>query len=612
MASLNDVFNKLKKSIIGGSLDDLLNVTKSLKKLSGVSASAEISTFSDLMKSLSKDKKVPLDSLLNEMGLEAPTIQDAERISRYTEYISIVNKIPYLKKAIRIITQNILSPDNFTKTSLLINIDTKDADVISQSKSEVERIIKGIEIEKHLFDIVYNTLMTGDYFVEIVVVDEILRTYQLLESSNKKKLIETYSFNYELEDKKSKLTLELDMSLKDMTYKLLESSNNKNKKVIPTNGIFLNYLNPAQVVRIGDKQCFGYFVFPTIGDYTQMMSIPSSLDYYEQSSQQIVDKVIDKLIAKISSDKVNLLKTRKDLRPIVARLLLDNNIAPEKQTVRFVPAELMQSFKVFENEFAPYGTSILKGSEFLSKMIIAMQSSLMVQRIMSAQEKRIIKIDIGVTRDAKKYLNEFKTKLRRKQYTVDNIGTIDEIPTNISTFEDIYVPVQNGRELINIDTIPPRGDIGQRVEDIKLLRDSLVATVDVPAPYLGIEENVESRATLSQENMVFVSSIINYQSSFSNDFTELIRKILKLTSKTAPETVSVTLPLPRSILAQTQSDYYNNVINMINQLIPLGIPVEFLIKKYLPDIDMDEVRKFLIDQKLDVTQSKPKEENTGM
>jgi len=612
MASLNDVFNKLKKSIIGGSLDDLLNVTKSLKKLSGVSASAEISTFSDLMKSLSKDKKVPLDSLLNEMGLEAPTIQDAERISRYTEYISIVNKIPYLKKAIRIITQNILSPDNFTKTSLLINIDTKDADVISQSKSEVERIIKGIEIEKHLFDIVYNTLMTGDYFVEIVVVDEILRTYQLLESSNKKKLIETYSFNYELEDKKSKLTLELDMSLKGMTYKLLESSNNKNKKVIPTNGIFLNYLNPAQVVRIGDKQCFGYFVFPTIGDYTQMMSIPSSLDYYEQSSQQIVDKVIDKLIAKISSDKVNLLKTRKDLRPIVARLLLDNNIAPEKQTVRFVPAELMQSFKVFENEFAPYGTSILKGSEFLSKMIIAMQSSLMVQRIMSAQEKRIIKIDIGVTRDAKKYLNEFKTKLRRKQYTVDNIGTIDEIPTNISTFEDIYVPVQNGRELINIDTIPPRGDIGQRVEDIKLLRDSLVATVDVPAPYLGIEENVESRATLSQENMVFVSSIINYQSSFSNDFTELIRKILKLTSKTAPETVSVTLPLPRSILAQTQSDYYNNVINMINQLIPLGIPVEFLIKKYLPDIDMDEVRKFLIDQKLDVTQSKPKEENTGM
>jgi hypothetical protein len=82
MASLNDVFNKLKKSIIGSSLDDLLNVTKSLKKLSGVSASAEISTFSDLMKSLSKDKKVPLDSLLNEMGLEAPTIQDAERISR--------------------------------------------------------------------------------------------------------------------------------------------------------------------------------------------------------------------------------------------------------------------------------------------------------------------------------------------------------------------------------------------------------------------------------------------------------------------------------------------------------------------------------------------------
>jgi hypothetical protein len=611
MASLNDIFNKLKKSIIGSSLDDLLNVTKSLKKLSGVSASAEISTFSDLLKSLAKDRKVPLDTLLNEMGLEAPTVQDAERITRYTEYISIVNKIPYLKKAIRIITQNILSPDNFTKTSLIVGVETKDTETISQTKSEVERIIKSIDLEKHLFDIVYNTLMIGDYFVEIVVVDEILKTYQLLESSNKKKTIETYTFNYELNDKKSKLVLEVDMSLKDVSYKLLESQSS-NRKVIPTNGIFLNYLNPSQVVRIGDKQCFGYFVFPTIGDYTQMMSIPSSLDYYEQSSQQIVDKVIDKLISKIRTDKINLLKTRKDLKPIVARLLLDNNIAPEKQIVRFVPAELMQSFKVLENEFAPYGTSILKGTEFLAKMIIAMQSSLMVQRIMSAQEKRIIKLDIGVTRDAKRYLQEFKKTLRRKQYTVDNIGTIDEIPTNISTFEDIYVPIQNGRELITIDTIPPRGDIGQRVEDIKLLRDSLVAAVDVPAPYLGIEENIESRATLSQENMVFVSSIINYQSAFSNDLTELIRKVLKLTSKTVAETISITLPLPRSILAQTQSDYYNNVINMINQLIPLGIPVEFLIKKYLPDIDMDEVRKFLIDQKLDVTQSKPKEENTGM
>jgi hypothetical protein len=611
MASLNDVFNKLKKSVIGSSLDDLLNVTKSLKKLSGVSASAEISTFSDLMKSLSRDKKVPLDTLLNEMGLEAPTIQDAERINRYTEYISIVNKIPYLKKAVRIITQNVLSPDNFTKTTLIINIDNKDNDAAVQAKSEVERIIKSIELEKHLFDIVYNTLMVGDYFVEIVLVDEILRSHQLLEDTRRKRTKEILTFNYnESDDKENKLILELDMSLKDVSLKLLESD--ENKKIIPTNGIFLNYLNPSQVVRIGDKQCFGYFVFPTIGDYSQMMAIPSSLDYYEQSSQQIVDKVIDKLISKISTDKINLLKTRKDLRPIVARLLLDNNISPEKQTVRFVPAELMQSFKVFENEFAPYGTSILKGSEFLSKMIIAMQSSLMVQRIMSAQEKRIIKLDIGVTRDAKRYLQEFKKQLRRKQYTVDNIGTIDEIPTNISTFEDIYIPIQNGRDLINIDTIPPRGDIGQRVEDIKLLRDSLVATVDVPAPYLGIEENVESRATLSQENMVFVSSIINYQTSFSNDFTDLIRKILRLTSKTAAETVSVSFPLPRSILAQTQSDYYNNVINMINQLIPLGIPVEFLIKKYLPDIDMDEVRKFLVDQKLDVTQSKPKEENAGM
>lgn len=646
------LLDKLNKLIIGsGTTKDLDRVKSSLNRLKKIHTSTEIVTFSELVKAIYDDKTSSLDSskqndiysnmqaFMKEIGLDFNDVRiENDRLSRYKEYDAIIRKIPYMKRALKVIKQNVLNPEDYTKQSIQVylkdNIQKSTIENYEKYEKEFYDYINDFELETYIDNIVYNTLKFGDFFVEVIVLPEVLKKYKILHESfleNKSTIInETIKIQDDNDEKNINLKINLENMYTDTKFykedyddstnaKSRLKDNLKNMKLSKSD-IYLDYIPPHRVVRLGDRFCFGFIVLKEISTNDSMLSSGSGISAAAEkiSKQGNIEKIVKKIMQKIVTNpdqiRQSMEKTESDLKFTLARFLATymgkgNTQQNAELNLRFVPTELMEHFYIDKSEFSPYGTSIFYGSEFLAKVVVAIQSSIMLQRLSRSVEKRVIRVDIGATRDARRYITEVKNQFNRKRFSAGNNGTVDEIPASLSTFEDIYIPVQNGKTPVEFDTLPPVGDISSRVDDLKSLRDALVASIDVPPPYIGIEENTESKAQLTQENVVFSASIINYQKAFSNRLTSLIQKVLSIiiSDQDKLNTMNnfvLSFDPPTSIIMEHKSEYLQNVSTVIENLSNLGISKSYLIDKFVPQLKSWQQESAKIEEALEKVYNK--------
>jgi hypothetical protein len=85
--------------------------------------------------------------------------------------------------------------------------------------------------------------------------------------------------------------------------------------------------------------------------------------------------------------------------------------------------------------------------------------------------------------------------------------------------EDFFLAVRDGKESTRVDVL--NGPAYQQVEDVQYFLAKLYAALKVPKAYLGYEENLPSRATLSQEDVRFCKSILRVQREERNGFRKI-------------------------------------------------------------------------------------------
>jgi len=119
-----------------------------------------------------------------------------ERLNKYKDFKMILSRVPVIKKILRLYTTNILAPDDISKMSVKMipknpTISKTTEEYISiENKFKV--IIDRIDLEKRLYDLVFQTLFYGDMFVEIL--------------SSKRYLMQTlYNLQIPINDKNIKL-----------------------------------------------------------------------------------------------------------------------------------------------------------------------------------------------------------------------------------------------------------------------------------------------------------------------------------------------------------------------------------------------------------------------
>ena len=197
-----------------------------------------------------------------------------------------------------------------------------------------------------------------------------------------------------------------------------------------------------------------------------------------------------------------------------------------------------------------------------------------------------------------------KEEFRKRKVSLDSFGTVDTIPSMITTFEDVYIPQKDGKPFVDISTFTEGNvDTRSKVDEIKQMRDQLVAGYGVPPSFIGIEENLSNKSSLSEENILFARTIIRHQKYLTHQINDLIKKVFDIINPeealTVLDNVLVAFPLPKSLQYERESRYINELTNLIESLERIGIPKEYTKRRYLTQLDWEEIKKYEIDEKVE-------------
>ena len=624
---LKDVFSKLKTSIIGTStvkIDKKLD--QAVKNIVAYKSQSGRNGYIDLVRSLiskgATDVRVASSGGLFTQGSTPAAFGQGGRLLRYKTYEAIVSNINYCYRALSVLTDSILSPDDISKVSLEIRPATflEDEAAPSESKAKlVQEVVKQLELERHLNLIVRNTLEFGDLFCEIgdpktaltsrsILTEAEYSTYINQDIKEGKKEIFKVPF-----DKGKKIEITMDYSSFTESEKTnKDKEEDKENDKMKLGDIKLIFHESRFVVKLQSSLfplCFGYLVFPQI-------TLFPGIAIQDEPINNICMSIIKSLERKLPQMKE--FKEIKDLKDIIRAMLSQTDIN-QQMNVRYVPPDRMTHFMIPSTKYYPYGESIFDSGQFSSKVLIALETALAIQRLSRSTEKRKVAIEVGLPRDAKKAIEAMKEEFRKRKVSLDSFGTVDTIPSMITTFEDVYIPQKDGKAFVDISTFNEGNvDIRSKVDELKFMRDQLTASLGVPPSFINIEENLSNKAALSEENILFARTIIGHQKYFTHQINELISKIFDLTSPeealTILDVVSIALPVPRSLQYEREARYMSELANLVETLERVGIPREYSKKKYLSQIDWQEVKKYEISSKIDteLDPKKKKEEEGGM
>lgn len=647
MSSLRDTFDDLKSSILGTATAKIdVKLDSAFKDIMAYKAKSGRNGYIELVKRVigsTTDVKIATSTGQGVFGSTASpaAMGQGSRLLRYKTYEGIVSNINYCFRALSVLVDCILSPDDITKVSLEI----KPADFLEdQSTSEAasyvtiaKNIVKKLKLEQKLDLIVRNTLQYGDFFCEIADPKTAIlsRTVLAEKENDRSTLYESYLHQQTETGIIDKIQMNEKINvgkrinpIKEVSidYSSLISDENsqetaaakKEREDLMKKGkcdlrnIHLVFHNPKFVVKLQSSLfpvCFGYLIFPPI-------SVNPGLIFQEDPVNNICKAILSSLEKKLPQMKE--FDSQEDIAELIHYMIQK---ATYRQTIdiRYVPPSKMIHFLVPSTKYYPYGESIFDNSNYSAKVLIALETALAVQRLSRSTEKRKIAIEIGLPRDARKAIENLKEEFRKRKISLDSFGTVDTIPSMITTFEDIYIPQKDGKPYVDITGFNEGNiDARQKSEELKFFRDQLTAGYGVPPSFLNIEENLSNKSALSEENILFARTVIGHQKYLSLQIQDLIVKVLEIVNPQIAmdllDRVSITFPVPRSLQFEREARYMTELANLVETLDRIGIPKEYSRSKYLSQLDWKNMKKYEINKDIEteLDPEKKREEEMGM
>ena len=659
--NIQQTYNNLKTSILGTQttkidkeIDSALDAIETYS--SKIGRNRYLETIKDLVKqSGAEQPELALKDFQSNFRIEQ--YDKTGRLSRYNEYDAILAKISYCQRALKVLTDNIISPDDITKRSiniLSVYEGNEKKDRVSTIISRLTEINKAIKFEQHVVDLVTGTLKKGDYFVEILYTPKgehaltiVNEQRRVSEDWNKMGTSTPAEFSYKDVDEKqvnikSKIIVEYGTfggALSGINPKYqgahTDSSGNikthgkgpnepkskdqhkadgtmdedefddkystEEKKTVDMRDIYMAVHDPKYILRLETERfrtCLGYLVFPKVDPTSLSSGVPGSVS---DSVDAVCLKMIENIEKSLRLGNDKLIKSPELKNAILVYLKsIKNN---EDLVIRYVPPEMMVHWRISTQRFYPYGESIFESVNFDCRLLIALKTAMTIKRLSHSTDKRFVSVETGLPRDARNLIESVKEGMKKRKVSIDSMGSIDTIPSQIQTFEDIYIPMKDGKKFIEIDHGQFGANPSEDVEGLKFIRDNIVANLGVPAPFLGLEENTSNRALLTVENINFCRTIIAYQkemSVFLKEFFDKVYNILYPGDSQDLDDVTISFAEPKISPYEHEMEYVEQMQRLIEALTQLGIPKEYLKKKYLPNIDWAAIDRYQAEEKIKI------------
>lgn len=563
------------------------------------------------------------DELLNDICSDLNTAQaDRNRIKYYDNIKYLRKRIPILQRAIRIYVDNILSPDDITKSSLIYTSYNKTESVEHEELiSKYTDIVQYTNLESNIDDILTNTLLEGDRFIEIVVNSE--HFLHTINNSDIKPLYESRANFNEGDFKLASdfITIETVNNLKEIA-KDIKSGKAKRMfteeelpdeeeadEAISLNDLSIQIHNPRNVIVLhSNKMILGYLILSgrdlgNVGSKNSnyfdsmktVINVSKDKKYKdeEEYSSYMIDLFYDYIKTYLTNIK-NVEEIPNDLKLIITNIV-KNREGINNLKVRYIPETNMQHFKIPDDDTFPYGASYLDNLLFILKLYLSRMISTVIYKIARTGKQLAVYVNVDNSRDMTKKINAVKRGLTKREVTSDAFDDIEVIPSIISTMENIYIPVQDGKRTIEIEPLEV-GSFADRDDDDKSILRDILTGIDIPPTFLGVEEFNSTKATVSQEVPIFARSIVRLQKLFTGQFTELVKKIYIIVTpedqiKDEYKNIIVTFMPPRGLMSEMMSGLYTQINTIVDNLKNIQIPeksLERLKRQWLPEINWEE------------------------
>ena len=172
--------------------------------------------------------------------------------------------------------------------------------------------------------------------------------------------------------------------------------------------------------------------------------------------------------------------------------------------------------------FIPYGSSILEPARRIWRQLILLEDAMLVYRIVRAPERRVFKIDVGNVppEEIPAYMERAQSSLKRASITDQSSGRVDLRYNPLSVDEDYFIPVRGSESGTDITTLAG-GTVAGETNDVEYIQKKLFAALKIPKAYLGYDEGLGAKATLSQEDIRFSRTIARVQRTVLSELNKI-------------------------------------------------------------------------------------------
>ena len=251
--------------------------------------------------------------------------------------------------------------------------------------------------------------------------------------------------------------------------------------------------------------------------------------------------------------------------------------------------------------FLPYGSSVLEAARRIWRQLILVEDAMLVYRVVRSPERRVFYIDVGNVppEDIPNYMEQVQATLKKAQVVDKDTGRVDLRYNPLSVDEDYYLPVRGDSSGTKIDTLAG-GANATAIEDVEYIQKKLFAALKIPKAYLGYDEGLGAKATLSQEDIRFSRTIARIQRTVVAELNKLAIIHLYCNGFEGEDILDFTLQLsnPSTIAQQQKLELYRTRFEIATSAVGVeGLVSRDWIRKNIFNMT-DEVLDQILDQRI--------------
>jgi len=253
--------------------------------------------------------------------------------------------------------------------------------------------------------------------------------------------------------------------------------------------------------------------------------------------------------------------------------------------------------------FIPYGSSVLEPARRIWRQLILLEDAMLVYRIVRAPERRVFKIDVGNVppEEIPAYMERAQSTLKRAPISDHTTGRVDLRYNPLSVDEDYFIPVRGSESGTAIDTLGG-GTMAGETNDVEYIQKKLFAALKIPKAYLGYDEGLGAKATLSQEDIRFSRTIAKVQRTVLAELNKIAIIHLHCHGFSDNDLLDFTLKLsnPSTIAQQQKLELFKSRFEAAGAALQTpGLVDKAWVQKNIIRLSEDEIKNIRMGQKRD-------------